>query len=579
MKRINLTIILTILLTMSFSIVSLASGVGGALDVIQGSGVDPRIDSRYKDNYELDPTHNNDAAILRGNAKYGDVVVSYTDYVSERNENNENVIRKYRLKSYVRIWYDDDFDEFGKPCIVFSDNKSINGSEAIYDVLTFKMGNAQTKSPNVSLTNYYEDKNGLFNLYQIKNATQSCELFYYYGTKRDVEIISSDFPVFSNDDDAAFFLNTGTIRDAIINPNENKNIPADITAGQIYLEDFQAIYHDAPSLDDCYIEFKYSIPKHLRNLRRSLYLDITDLYRFNLKMLSVLDIKSYEYLGKDRINVSENPYGFTIPICDFISVRQLFDKEGEWSAKRLVLGNEFLGFDYDDWVICGQIANSVEKITKSELYLDIQLYLGTITLGTNGSKYNVKVDFLDLKNCTYNNEPYDDTLKKYVPSDSPIKDGYYSTDGKGNYNYHSSRGDVQTITSYDYDNSTNSTQYITNNYYGGGGGGSGGGNGTLTDLAINVGDIIFNIDIGSIGGNDNSGSLKDYLLPDSTLGALKTGFGFLDNPETEQKGDGFISFLGSFYSFLPDDFTKIIMFGIAVIVVLGILSIVIKVVF
>lgn len=578
MKRINLTIVLTILLVLSIPFVSFAEAtIGGAL--IEGSGVDPRTDSRYKENYELDTSNPIGSAISKGSPKYGDVVVSFIDYVIERDSSGANVEKPYRLKAYIRYWYDDNFDDIAKPCLLFEENKSINGSDAIYDVLTFRMGSSQTKSPSVNMTNCYEDYTGIFNVRQIKDNTQSCYAFDYYSSKRDVEIISSDFLIFSNSDDANYYETTGIIKNAIYNPADDPNVTGgNITAGQIYLEDFQVIYHDAPSLDDCYVEFKYSIPKHLRNVRGSLYLDVTDLYRAEASV--VLGKDNEEHFGISSFNISENPYGFTVPISKFGSISQFFQKDGEWIAKHEILGNSFFGINFDDWILFGELASAIKEITKSELYLDMQLRLGSKTLGTNGSKYSARIDFLNLQDCTYNNEPYDDTLKKYVPSDNPIKDGYYSTDGNGNYNYHSSTGDTQTITSYEYDNSTNSTQYITNNYYGGSGGNnSGGSNGTLTDLAINVGDIIFNIDIGSIGGGGSDSDPRDYLLPDSTLGALKTGFGFLDNPDTEQQGDGFISFLGGTFSYMPDDFMGIIMFGIAVIVVLGIISIVIKVVF
>ena len=489
MKRINLTIVLTILLVLSIPFVSFAEAtIGGAL--IEGSGLDPRTDSRYKDNYELDTSNPIDSAISKGSPKYGDVVVSFIDYVIVRNSNGENEERPYRLKAYIRYWYDDDFDDIAKPCLLFEDDKSINGSNAIYDVLTFIMGSSQTKSPGVNMTNCYEDYTGIFNVRQIKNNTQSCYAFDYYSSKRDVEIISSDFPIFSNFDDANYYETTGIIKNAIYNPADNV-IASKFTSEQIYLDDFQAIYHDAPKLDDCYIEFKYSIPKHLRNAKGSLYLDVFDTYKSSLDFLVVFE-PSDDTFGRSTINVSENPYGFSIPITDFASIQQCFmddDALGliNGAIKRQILGNELVA-DFDNLSFKGIGLNTIAKITKSQLFIDAQLRLGSKTLGVNGAKYSTLVDFLDLSNCYYESASYDDETETYKPNNDVIKDGYYFVDTDGNYNYHSSDGKKTSITSYDYDNSTNSTQYITNNYYQSGSGGSGDNSGEY----ININPVDFN---------------------------------------------------------------------------------------
>lgn len=448
MKRINLTIILVIMLVFLFPETSFASGVGSAgemIGVIEGTKIDPRNDNRYSDKYYFSDNE------VNGLKFYDDVVIKYHSYQSDK---------VYSLNAYARIYSSQE-----RFCL-YTTAENKEGFGDVYYLNYILVEGTQTL-----ITYSYSQSDGSFNFVHDKtklepSTTLGQRLDYF--RQEGFEILECSVPVFSNYDDAIFYINTGEIRNAVYNPSQNSgqgSASEKITSDQIYLDDFQCIYHDAPSLDNCYVEFKYSIPRHLRNIKGNVYIDVFDVYNGNLQVLTGLIDAPKEYFGMcGAFNVSENPYGFSVPISDFGSIQQFFSVDGEFISKREILGNELLA-DFDDWTIGGVGMTNILQITKSQLFLDIQVRIGSKTLGTNGAKYSSLVDFLDLKNCYYESSTYDDTTETYKPNNDAVRDGYYSVDAGGNYNYHSSDGKTTSITSYDYDNSTNSTQYITNNYY------------------------------------------------------------------------------------------------------------------
>lgn len=341
---------------------------------------------------------------------------------------------------------------------------------------------------------------------------------HYYGICGVGKLVRCDVPVYQDSNEAALALEGNDINPLYDNVKVD-SAASQFTSEQIYLDDFQCIYHDAPSLDNCYIEFKYSIPKHLRNIKGNIYLDVTDVYKLNAKAFSGFTNAEREYFGMSLFSVSDNPYGFSVPVTNFSSVMQFVDADApkvlSFVAKREVLGNEWL-VDFDNVSIDGVGLNTLEKITKSQLFLDVQVRVGSKTLGKNGTKYSCNVDFLDLKNCYYESSSYDEVADTYKPNNDVIKDGYYSVDADNNYNYHSSDGKITNITSYDYDNSTNSTQYITNNYYGGGGNSNGSGE------YISISPVDFNQFVKAL-----KEMLDEFDIKGGLFMFLKDTFGFL----------------------------------------------------
>lgn len=474
MKRINLTFALTILLILSFSITSFASSE--YFNPVNLFEDDP-------DFFELtaEEQANTDLSSLYS---CGKICIEYT-HVNGR-----------RVRSYVSVYssYENfaayTYQEVGSSgttldYLVYNHN--------YYDVAYLKCGADINDSNFIKLTRYiYEynssTKRGL--IFSSYTYSGSSTIPNFTSNVIDMEIISSDFPIFATEEDYINYREYGIIKNAIYNPADSI-AASKFTPEQVYLDDFQCIYHDAPGLDNCYVEFKYSIPQHLRSSKGSIYLDVSDIYKLHAKCVAGLANADREYFGMSIFSVTENPYGFSIPVTDFSSVMQFVDNESpeklSFVAKREVLGNEIL-FDFDNVSIDNIGLNTLLEITKSQLFLDVQVRVGPYSIGTKGEKYSALVDFLDLSNCYYESSSYDDKTETYKPNNDTVKDGYYSVDAGGNYNYHSSDGKTTSITSYDYNNSTNSTQYITNNYYCSSGVGSSGSGGEY----ININPVDFN---------------------------------------------------------------------------------------
>lgn len=556
MKRIILTMIISFLLCLSIPLDAFASGVGGALDVVQGSNIDPRTDSRYKDNYELDFSNPYDKVISQCDAKkYGDVVLSFIDYGSDK---------AYKLKAYIRFWYDDSFNEYGKPCLFFSDNQQINGSDAVYDVLTFKMGNSQTVNPTVSMTNCYETSTYSFEVRQIKGNNKSIELFSYYSSKRDVEILYSDFPVFKNQDDVTYYLETGIIRNAFYDTS-----PKDYSS-ELYFKSFEVIPHASNSAKYYYFDIKYELSDYAKKNIDNLNLNFENCYRWEASsdLKPLVECRNTGWRS-NSISLKEYPFGFSIDVMHLSCYQYAVDK---WGMKpECFVGNSVM-MNIADTLLGGWLPGvNIVEISESFLYFRFNLRFNSNNGLVVGKRSDFTYDILNKK------------IEKYIYTPNTQTDGNGNTtfvkDADGNITY-TQEGDTISSNDYYYNNVEDDGDTVVNNYFYYDKDGNEkkitedeynnnaftviGGNSSATGGNSSIGDINININNNMGHGDYVNISPSDYKL---FIDALQSLFAEVDT------NGGLFLLLKDIYSMYPPEIWLVVGGGLSAVVIVSIVKI------
>lgn len=440
MKRIFWVMIVSFILCLSIPLNSFASGVGGALDVIQGSNIDPRTDSRYADKYNLDDTVTVHQKILEGSPAYGDVVMEFTV------TNNDET---YRLKSYARLWYDDGISEVGKPCIYLNENTTINGYGP-YNIPNFYYGTSSMVDFYTAMINEYEQTNYTFSDYtENRNRSGSSSMFSYYSTPKDIEILSSDFPVFTNMDDVNYYRETGIIRNAKYDPT-----PKDYSS-ELYFKSFEVIPHASNSAEYYFFDIKYELSDYAKKNIETLNLNFESLYRWETS--NTFDsLATYKQTGwyANSIPLSSHPYGFSIRISDLGCYRHAVDK---WHMLPTTFVGNNVFFDISNSVI-HTLLPSVDIIEITEAYLSFKFNLRFI--GSNGVVLGKRNDF------TY--DILNKKLEKYIYTPNTTTDGNgniaFVKDDNGNITY-TQEGDKITSNDYYYNNVEDDGDTVVNNYF------------------------------------------------------------------------------------------------------------------
>lgn len=584
MKRVILITIISFVLCLSVSINSLASGIGGALDVIQGSNIDPRTDSRYADKFNLDNTVAVHQKILEGSPEHGDVVMEFT--ISDGD-------KSYRLKAYARLWYDDSISEIGKPCVYLNEDATINGYGP-YNIPTFWYGTSSMNDFYTAMINEYERTDYTFSQYtENRNRSGSSYMFSYYSTPKDIEILSSDFPVFTDMDDVNYYRETGIIRNAKYDPN-----PKDYSA-ELYFKSFDVIPHASNSVDYYYFDIKYELSDYAKKNIDKLNLNFENRYRWE----TLSDITSSGDLYKDTgwlsnsISLKDRPYGFTIMVNDLSCYHRIVN---EWGLPSSSFVGESRVMDISNSVLHTILPGTdIISISQACLYFRFNLRFSGSNGVVVGKRNDFTYDFLNKK------------LEKYIYTPDTSTDGNGNTtfvkDSNGNITY-TQEGDMITSGDYYYNKVTEITEgdtvTTTNNFYyydkdgnekeitkdeydnnaftvvnvDGGNASAEGGN-AIANASASIGDIIVNIpSLGSGGGSSGNNITieDDDLTSDGIISAISHGFGYFDNIDTGEKGDGLVALISGLYGYLPADLASMTLFGIATVFGIAIIRIIIK---
>lgn len=454
MKRLILVTIVSFILCLSIPLNSFASGVGGALDVIQGSNIDPRTDSRYADKYNLDDAVTVHQKILEGSPAYGDVVMEFTV------TNNDET---YRLKSYARLWYDDSISNVGKPCIYLNENTTINGYGP-YNIPNFYYGTSSMVDFYTAMINEYEQTNYTFSDYtENRNRSGSSSMFSYYSTPKDIEILSSDFPVFTNMDDVNYYRETGVIRNAKYDPT-----PKDYSS-QLYFKSFEVIPHATLDTDTYYFDIKYELSDYAKKNIDNLKLSFENCWECDIATDDhILPNVSYSTsFLLNSIDLRRYPYGFRIKCVELDSYRHVYNNTV--FPKQLFIGR-FQGFDLiNDFVKTIAKKNNIEYSDTSKAVsivrccLFFKFYL-SISKKTEHSRQFVSAG--KRNDWTYDFLTNESKYYLYTPNTTTDSSGNNTlvTDNDGNITY-TQEGETRTSNEYYYNETVGEGDNVTNNYF------------------------------------------------------------------------------------------------------------------
>lgn len=409
-----------------------------------------------------------------------------------------------------------------------------NGNTNIYKLID------NQRSGHINNNDYYECMAGI-------ERASSTDKWETNGS------LAANTYVFKDYDSAVNYLETGIINNCVKEPDKSYD------GEGVYLDNFQMIVHDSNDYSAYYIEFKYSIPDSLKS-SSTLVLYLKELYHYGLTAGLGLYSDSWEFEGLDSIDLLANPTGYKLYLDNIEAIRKRNETDIDtWSGynnmvKRQVLGTE-MGIDTNTISIGGFGGNTIASITTSRLYLNCDV----VANGVYGVEYTGQVDFLSGANNMSSYTP--SSTGDYQYNSDFISQGHYytevGTDAAGNatYNYYyiNAKGDKQETDAAGsgVDVSTGNVTQINNN-------------------SVNIPDTI-NVNLnGSLsGGSSSTPNFDNVTIEDDDLtfkslaDVMKSGFGIIDDVDTDVKGDGFPSMLAYLYQGLPDVFNKIIMLGVS----------------
>lgn len=387
-------------------------------------------------------------------------------------------------------------------------------------------------------------------------ASYDCEYkntqVYYKGHAMTCYEMAVDFgsmKAFSSVESAFKYLTTGAKENMITEPTASKEYDGDY----VYLKDFKMIFHDSNTYDACYLEFLYTIPDELKDCT-SLLLVINESFEHNYSFVASVVNVPHTNTASETIDILACPTGFKLYLDDIQAISSYVGDV--WGIgivnKRAILGSEGL-LDLSSISIEGVGGETLAKVTHSKLYLKCDV----VADGKWGVKYTGQVDFLSGNNDMSSYTP--DTDGSYTYNDDYISQGHYytevGTDAAGNttYNYYFYTTDgAKTKTDASGSNIDVSQGNVVNN----------------NSNNINIPDNI-NVTINGGLSGGSSPSAPDITIEDDDLSfkmladTMKSGFGIIDDVDTDVKGDGFPAMLAYLYNGLPDVFINIILLGVS----------------
>lgn len=517
MKRLKLTIILSIILAVVVPFTSFAVGatIGADLSITGSYVIDPRTHDKYKDKFTA-PT----------NFEYktcGDVVVKYKVETNDGEKIGYNFYRIWTEQEYVGLY------------LGATDDCRIG-----YNVVEI-LREGHKNQQSCLATDCYD---GTFSVARNINATSSSSsnfyalvgvnmnLAYYY----DFEIVESDFPIFNNKDDATHYMNTGVVQNAIYDTTTH------YSGDDLYFKDFQVVPHISSDFDKSYFDIYYELSDYALTNIDNLSLVICNDYIIDMKdyFLTFGQAYSRTYQGKTLyysmkiVRYETKLYLNQIP-CMKQAVEASVDKDAIFGNNGLL---SFSDTDYSKLFLEFYLRCNTPDGFKQSKRNDY-----TYEFLTRSSDYSIWMPTTDVSP----NGNFDYTQQ----GDTVTSNSYYYHDASENKYYYVDNGTKTEITENEYNN---------NSYVSGGGGGSSSSSGgavanaTIGDIVINVGGQGDYVDI----------SPKDYKL-------------FIDNIKTmldelDTKG-GLFLMLKDVYALFPAPIWVIVGGGLSSVIVVSIIKI------
>lgn len=533
MKRLKLTIILSIILIFSFSLTSFASGVGGAgesLGVVEGSGIDPRSDARYSSLFNYDAS---------GLYYHGDIVIEYKKKIEDK---------IYILRTYQRVYTSS--ERYG--LVITSNSGTGYQNDCAYGRIRYgETVKIATASETTSGTFYTDFKDKTYDFV--------CDFGFFSGTYSsvldcyDAEIVECSVPVFNNLDDLNYYFETGIIRNAAYDPTVH------YSGDDLYFKDFRVIPHVSTLFSDYYFDVYYELSEFALANIDTLNMRVDNDYRISIRRAGVLDDEAYRNNSSMSIALKGKENGFKLYLPDFRSisyVTSIYD-----FTQNDVLGHHGRTDDTE----------TRDTITYSNLYLRFYLRCNTSSGFKQSKRNDYNHDFLSNKG----------DASVWVPtSDSSLN---------GNFDY-TQEGDTVTSNSYYYNEvTTNENGDKVNKYYyvdngkkieiteneyndnkysfdiNSGGGGSGGGSSSSSS-----GGAVANASVGNI--TVNVGNQGEYVSI-SPVDFNMFVKGFKDMLEELNVKGGLFSLLKDVFSIFPDEVSTIMIGAISAIAIVSFICI------
>lgn len=275
-------------------------------------------------------------------------------------------------------------------------------------------------------------------------------------------VYTGKMKVFSSVSDAEQYFKTGDISNMSWQGGK-ENITYD---KDVHFDSFNMDVHASNSLDNYYIDFRYSLPNNLVGKGYSLRIDST--YRREVSNVLTGDpYSSKEYTDYQYVTLSDNPFSCRVYLKNFNSViLGLADKNKSTEP----FYNYYGVLSYYDSVYLGltsmaDVAKVGYKVSMSLLNISCKLEKS----GSRGFSYNGSLDILTGANDIGSYTP--DSNGTYKPNNDYRQNGYYytevSTDAAENttYNYYYITNDNSRteITKDENDNNSKSGKGIGNN--------------------------------------------------------------------------------------------------------------------
>lgn len=275
-------------------------------------------------------------------------------------------------------------------------------------------------------------------------------------------VYTGKMKVFSSVSDAKQYFKTGDISNMSWQGGK-ENITYD---KDVHFDSFNMDVHASNSLDNYYIDFRYSLPNNLVGKGYSLRIDST--YRREVSNVLTGDpYSSKEYTDYQYVTLSDNPFSCRVYLKNFNSViLGLADKNKSTEP----FYNYYGVLSYYDSVYLGltsmaDVAKVGYKVSMSLLNISCKLEKS----GSRGFSYNGSLNILTGANDIGSYTP--DSNGTYKPNNDYRQNGYYytevSTDAAENttYNYYYITNDNSRteITKDENDNNSKSGEGIGNN--------------------------------------------------------------------------------------------------------------------
>lgn len=447
---------------------------------------------------------------------------------------------------------------------------------------------------DVGAASNYAKYDDSINLYHVSIDTG----YGYYGYLCDesgsimknlstLKFLRMPMPVLSNQDAAVEYLKDGKLDGAEYVPGGNYSYDENL-----YLKNVNMTIYDSNLYSKYYVHFSYELPDSIKlasDFQKGNYkikicntLQWEALYSGSDSVSGILSasVSTYDFqyyrsgVYYDYIDLADNPFGFDLYLDDLSSINSFVNNSFlsflDDGRKRSLLGSpDRVSFDNIGVSFSSKYFGDVgythvpDSCSTDISRVDLQFALIHNDMSV-GYCYNGRFDILNATGYIDTYEP--DASGDYVKADGKdITDHYYTevgTDSAGNttYNY------------YYYGSDGSKTQVDSSG-----------------DVIVSTGSVTQNNNVSipdninvTINSSSSGSSLPDVTIEDDDLSfnslvdVLRSGFGLIDNIDTETKGDGYPAMMKDLYSYLPDIFSNLPILGCSSVIGIAIIRALIR---